>query len=127
MKINRIKLASLLLVLISAACGGGVPTTKETRTPESDALLRAARAGHADTVKTTLAAPGADVNVRDENGATPLIEAARGGHDDVVQALLVARADVKVKDNQGKTALIYASEGGHNEIVKLLRQAGAAE
>lgn len=126
MKINHIKRVSLLLVLFSAACAGGV-TTKETRSPESDALLRAARAGHADTVKTTLAAPGADVNVRDENGSTPLIEAARGGHDDVVQALLVARADVKVKDNRGKTALMYASEGGHNEIVKLLRQAGAAE
>lgn len=101
--------------------------TKETRTPESDALLRAARAGHADTVKTTLASPAADVNARDENGATPLIEAARGGHDDVVRALLIARADVKAKDNRGKTALMYASEGGHNEIIKLLGQAGALE
>ena len=126
MRINRIKLAWLLLALVSAACAGGV-TTKETRSPESDALLRAARAGHADTVKTTLAASGADVNVRDEDGSTPLIEAARGGHDDVVQALLVARADVKVKDKRGKTALMYAAEGGHNEIAKLLRQAGAAE
>ena len=126
MKINRIKLASLLLAMVSAACSGGA-TTKETRSPESDALLRAARAGHAETVQTTIAVPGADVNVRDENGSTPLIEAAHGGHDDVVQALLVARADVKVKDKRGKTALMYASEGGHNEIVKLLRQAGAAE
>lgn len=125
MRINRIKLASLLLVLAFAACGG--ETTKETRSPESDALLRAARAGHADTVKTTLAAPGADVNVRDENGSTPLTEAARAGHNDVVQALLVARADVKAKDKRGKTALMYAAEGGHTETVRLLRQAGALE
>ena len=69
----------------------------------------------------------ASAAMKDENGATPLIEAARLGHDDVVQALLVARADVKAKDKRGKTALMYASEGGHNEIVKLLGQAGALE
>ncbi len=116
----------LLLCALSFA-GCTAKTTPESRSPESDALLRAARGGHADTVRATLNAPGVDINVRDESGSTPLIEAARFGHDDVVQALLIAGADTKVKDQQSKTALMYASAGGHAETVKLLRQAGASE
>lgn len=116
-----------LLWLSLFALSGCKATTVEKRRPESDALLRASRAGHADTVKTLLGSPGLDVNVRDENGNTPLIEAARAGHDEVVQALLVGGADAKVKNRQGKTALMYASEGGHTETTRLLRQAGAME
>ena len=113
---------AMLLALI--ACG---QNQGKAHSPEDDALLRAAGAGHADTVKSLLKSPGVNVNARDENGRTPLIEAARNGHDDVVEALLIARADMKAKDKQGKTALMYASEGGHTESVNLLRQAGAME
>lgn len=92
-------------------------------TPETDALLRAARAGNADTVKTLLTSPNADVNGVDADGNTALIEAARFGHDDVVEALLIAKADVSIKNRQGKTALMLASEGGHDDCVRLLTQA----
>jgi serine/threonine-protein phosphatase 6 regulatory ankyrin repeat subunit B len=68
-----------------------------------------------------------DVNARDEQGNTPLIEAARGGHDEVVQILLVAKADARAKNRDGKTALMLASEGGHDQVVRRLRQAGATE
>jgi ankyrin repeat protein len=94
-----------------------------TPSPETDALLRAARAGNADTVKSLLTSPNVDVNGVDADGNTALIEAARFGHDDVVAALLIARADVSAKNKQGKTALMLASEGGHDESVRLLTQA----
>jgi uncharacterized protein len=97
-----------------------------TTTPETEALLQAARLGNADTVKSLLASPNVDVNGADANGNTALIEAARFGHDDVVAALLIARADVNLKNRDGKTALILASEGGHDEAVRLLTQAGSA-
>jgi ankyrin repeat protein len=110
-----------------ALCMFGCNSAKRaTITPETDALLRAARAGNADTVKTLLASSNVDVNGVDADGNTPLIEAARFGHDDVVAALLIARADVNVRNNQGKTALTLASEGGHDETVRLLTQAGPA-
>ena len=70
--------------------------------PRPTPCLRAARAGHADTVKSLLAGGKADVNGKDERGNTPLIEAARAGHDDVVQALLVAKADASVKNDEGR-------------------------
>ena len=96
---------------------------RATTSPETDALLRAARLGNADTVKSLLVSPNVDVNGVDADGNTALIEAARFGHDDVITALLIARADVNAKNKQGKTALMLASEGGHDECVRLLTQA----
>jgi uncharacterized protein len=113
---------ALLAGLLSCA-----EARKAARSPETDALLQAARAGHADTVKSLLTGGRADVNGRDERGNTPLIEAARAGHDDVVQALLVARADANAKNDEGQTALSLAAQGGHDEVIRLLKQAGASQ
>jgi ankyrin repeat protein len=115
------------LVLLLAFNGCAADRTQTARNPETDALLLAARGGHADTVKSLLTAAKADVNGKDERGNTPLMEAARFGHDEVVRALLVARADARAKNSDGKTALKLAAEGGHTETVQLLKQAGAVE
>src|SRR6185369_2742508 len=117
----------LLLIATLALCVFGCNSAKRaTTTAETDALLRAARAGNADTVKSLLASPNVDVNGVDADGNTALIEAARFGHDDVITALLVARANVNAKNKQGKTALMLAAEGGHDECVRLLTQASSA-
>jgi hypothetical protein len=121
----RRKVVIALALLVGLA--GCAEARRATRSPETDALLQAARTGHADTVKSLLTGGKADVNGRDERGNTPLIEAARAGHDDVVQAMLVARADVSAKNDQGQTALALAALGGHDNVVRLLRQAGASE
>ena len=107
------------MIFTIASCG------RRERSAETDALLRAARAGNADTVRSLLASPNVDINGRDEQGNTPLIEAARFGHDEVVTALLVAKADVNAKNDQGKTALMLAAEGGHDQTARTLTQAGA--
>jgi uncharacterized protein len=118
---------------IRARCGESVPDlvvagcsqgTKTSRSPQADALLRAAREGNADTVKALLSAPDADVNATDERGSTALIEAARYGHDDVVRALLAAGANMKARDKDGKTALMIAVAGGHDEVVRVLSRPG---
>ncbi len=115
---------TLALLVVLAGCS---EVRQAARSPETDALLQAARTGHADTVRSLLTGGKADINGRDERGNTPLIEAARAGHDDVVQALLVAKADTSAKNDDGQTALALAARGGHDEVVRLLRQAGAAE
>lgn len=120
-------LTSVLVVSLLLAVHGCSSAKRVTRTSETDALLRAARAGNADTVRSLLASPNVDVNGVDDNGNTALIEAARFGHDDVVTALLIAKADVKVQNDQGKTALMLAAEGGHEESVRMLMQAGAGK
>jgi ankyrin repeat protein len=110
-------LVSLLLI---AGCS-------RKNTPETDALLRAARDGKVDTVKELLTSPGIDVNATDERGDTALIEAARFGHDQVARALLAAGANLKARDKDGKTPLMLAVAGGHDEVVAVLKQAGALE
>lgn len=52
-------------------------------------LLFAARVGDADAVKTLLDA-GADVNISDAEGSTPLMRAISRGHDDTVKVILNA-------------------------------------
>lgn len=120
-------LTLVFVVSVLFAVQGCSSANRASRSPETDALLRAAQAGNADTVRTLLASPNVDVNGVDEHGNTPLIEAARFGHDDVVTALLIAKADVKAQNDQGKTALMLAAEGGHEETVRLLTQAGAGK
>ncbi len=68
---------------------------------------------------------GADVNLADSKGLTPLMEASRGGMADVVRALIEAKADVNAKDKDGKTALDVAVEAGHADVVKALTAAGS--
>lgn len=127
MRIFQNKRWQLFLITLLALCIVGCNTARQpATTPETEALLRAARSGNADTVKTLLASSNVDVNGVDADGNTALIEAARFGHDDVVSALLIARADVNAKNNAGKTALQLASEGGHDETVRLLTQAGTS-
>jgi uncharacterized protein len=121
---KRTVIALILLIAFASGCSRSSPIK---RSPETDALLRAAREGKDDTVRALLSSQDVEVNATDENGSTALIEAARYGHDDVVRALLASGADVKAKDKDGKTALMLAVQGGHDEVVRLLKQAGAVE
>jgi ankyrin repeat protein len=68
---------------------------------------------------------GADINVQNQDGKTPLHEALTYGALEVVRLLLKHGADVEAKDNYGKTALQVAAEYGHNKVVELLREHGA--
>jgi ankyrin repeat protein len=123
---HRILFLMTVLSVLFAVHGCGV-AKRATRSPETDALLRAAKVGNADTVRALLASPNVDVNGIDEHGNTPLIEAARFGHDEVVTALVIAKADMKAEKGDGKTALMLAAEGGHDETVRVLTQAGAGK
>lgn len=117
-------LLAISMMLVSCSRQSSAPPARNS---QSEALLKAAREGNADTVKALLSSPGADLNAADERGSTPLIEAARYGHDDVARALVAAGANTQLKDKDGKTALMLAVQGGHDEVVRLLKQAGATE
>jgi hypothetical protein len=75
---------------------------------QGTALVRAAGSfGDLDSVQVLLSA-GAEVNVQDKNGMTPLMWAARWADAQRVAALVAAGAKVTVRDNSGKTAADWA-------------------
>lgn len=66
---------------------------------------------------------GADVNVQDDGGWTPLMCACSGGHIEKARALLGApEIDVNLQNEAGMTALHYAASKGREELLSLLFQ-----
>jgi uncharacterized protein len=124
---RKIRVSGLLLfsVLILSSCKGQLTTSHPS--PKTEELLLAVRQGKPDVVNALLAARDTDVNAKDENGDTPLLEAARFGHDDIARALLAAGADYKIRDRNDKTPLMLAVLGGHDDVVHVLKDAGAQE
>ncbi|WP_051362410.1 ankyrin repeat domain-containing protein [Solimonas soli] len=69
---------------------------------------------------------GADVNLADHAGWSPLIHAAYFGSDTQIIELLLARgANINAQNDRGLTALYLASAAGHEPQVQLLLARGA--
>jgi ankyrin repeat protein len=60
-----------------------------------------------------------------DDGATPLVVAARRQLNEVAQALIQGGASLDAPDHAGKTALIYATQNRDLELVTALLEAGA--
>jgi len=69
----------------------------------------------------TLLRSGADPNVRQHGGWTPLQQAAAHGRSQMVDVLLSHGADPAARSDDGQTAADKAAEGGYGEIAELLR------
>ena len=83
-------------------------------------------AGQGDAVLVgRLVAAGADIDARNSNGVTPLIEAVREARLDVARVLLDLHADVDAPDSDGRTALIHAVTTGRPDFVSELLRKGA--
>ena len=68
---------------------------------------------------------GADVNLQDRRGRSPLIAAVLMNRIDSAGLLLAAGADVNRQDRHGATALFYAADAGFLELAELLLKRGA--
>ena len=110
---GRTEAAALLL-----ARGGEVNTP--SRNPMQVNALHAALAGPAPDFARSLIEAGADVNAVQQDGVTPLHEAAHIGRADLVRLLLDRGADPTAKDGQGRTAADFARERGHTAVLDVL-------
>ena len=90
-------------------------------------LIKAASNGESlEKLRYLINIKGIDVNVRDENGMTPLIYAAFFGHDAVAKELIDCGADVNACGNNGANALMASLQNAKGErIAKLLLDSGA--
>jgi ankyrin repeat protein len=122
------------LFLIASACyrQPGLPLTQAARNGDTRSIHALAKQGadvnaadgvnswtpleHAihkhqvESVKALLDA-GADPNLTDPRGVTPLMMAAGYGYTDIVTILLKRGADMKLRDRDGATALDFAITG----------------
>jgi ankyrin repeat protein len=93
---------------------------------DGTALIAAAHLGHAEVVRTLVAA-GAPLDHVNNLGWTALIESivlGDGGprHTATLKALLDAGASAKIADRQGRTPLELARGRGYKEMVSLLQR-----
>ena len=64
---------------------------------------------------------GRDVELKDEDGRTPLSWAAAEGHEGVVRILIKQHdVDINANDEGGQTPLSWAAKNGHEAVVRLL-------
>ena len=90
----------------------------------TEAWKAALKAGDLPALEALLDA-GADVNAKDANGQTALMNAAREGHTPVVRLLIARGADLNHTAKFNLSALMLAVVNGRDAIVGLLVDAGA--
>ena len=92
-------------------------------------LMEASRRGKThQEVAAALIRAGADINVQDPYGVTPLLFAAISGSPETIRMLLKSGANVKAKDVDGRTALIESLTTENDlppETIEELIQAGS--
>ena len=86
--------------------------------PSADLLAEAVK-GHTDQVEPLLAS-GANLEVQDKNGRTPLMLAAEHGHADTVRLLLTKGANAGARDRFGWTAYGLAYTAHHEQVFSAL-------
>uniref|UniRef100_A0A914HUL2 Ankyrin repeat domain-containing protein n=1 Tax=Globodera rostochiensis TaxID=31243 RepID=A0A914HUL2_GLORO len=82
-------------------------------------LLGACCAGELEAVNQAIE-NGANLDVPDEYGHTPLMKAAMCGHIPILDTLLANGANVAAQDSQGITALGYAVVEGYLDVCEKL-------
>ncbi len=87
-------------------------------------LLESIRAGNQQAALEFISS-GADVNIKESNGTTPLIWAVHNGDLALVEKLIKAGAKVNAINNYGASAMSEAAELGNAKIVATLLKAGA--
>ena len=103
--------------------GSSVVNTRSATTGEG-ALHIVVKRGDATYLRYLLQ-KGADPNLRDGSGNTPMLLAVQGGHADMIPILAAARANPNLGASSGVTPLILATQARSIDMVRLLLAAKA--
>jgi uncharacterized protein len=115
--------------MLKVALEGGANPKAVTSRYDGTALIAAAHLGHAEIVRTLIAAraPLDHVNNLQWTALIESIVLGDGGknHTETLRALVEAGADVNIPDGSRSTPLKLARSRGYREIVAILEKAGA--
>ena len=125
-KLNRLRVAVMLgnTDMVRWLIDRGADVNAASPRDGRVALLWAAQKGHLEIV-TALIVAGADVDVADSSGITPVQWAVENGHADVVESLIDAGARLDLRETTSGQGLMHrVSIYGHVDIAKLLLSRG---
>lgn len=109
-------LSLIILIILGTYASVPPPVGMSAKEVEHWELINAVQMGDASEV-LYLIQKGSDLDIRDHQGSSPLIIAAKNGHLDIVTMLLENRADPNIRDMNGKSALLWACEKGYYSLV----------
>ncbi len=92
----------------------------------TSALHYAAKSGNADMLDALLEHARIIVDPRDDQGMTPLMEAARSGKGTAIEKLVSRGAQIEAVDDSFRTPLMLAAFAGKSDAVRALLKRGAA-
>jgi len=88
--------------------------------PTGRAAIHYAAEGEDTALLDLLIERGAQIDIRNNEGETPLFDAASSGSEDCVKLLIDSGCDVTAKNFAGKSAVYAAAKGSQAEIAELL-------
>lgn len=87
-------------------------------------IFKSAKSGNEKAVKDLIYS-GIDINAKNKDGITALMEAALEGRSNIIKILLEVGADLNILTANGNSALILAAREGNADSVQTLIDAGA--
>lgn len=104
----------------------GIDINHKNEQNEGRAALHAASENNREDVVRFLLEKGANVNIQDSAGNTPLLYASRYGHEGIARILIDAGANVNQRNVEGRIPLHDACWNGYSrQLVKLLLDKGS--
>ncbi|RYX80659.1 hypothetical protein EON83_27685 [bacterium] len=101
------------------------PNTKDTDKYTSPVLALAAGENYNPDILAAFLAAGADREITNAQGATPLILCSVDSHADSIKTLLKAGAKIEATTTDGLTALMVSASAGELDNVRCLLDSGA--
>ncbi|MCL1876307.1 MAG: ankyrin repeat domain-containing protein [Synergistaceae bacterium] len=113
--------------VITLLLKNGADAYINTKSQSGNTPLIFAIESHNTEVVKALVQAGADVNMKDNEGMTPLMIAAKSifKEHEILSVLIRSGADINAKNQNGLTALILAGNAGNQEAISILADNGA--
>lgn len=105
-----------VVALLARWCDPNTPSANGMRVTPLHSATATLRPDAAVPLARALLAQGADPNLRQQGGYTPLHAAATAGNSELARLLLAHGADRTIRNDAGQTASDLAREKGHHDL-----------